>query len=97
MELTECTGIFLGIFLGIPVTFGLVAGAITLHEKCERKRMMKMAKSVPFGFLLLFCSIGFSFSQVTWKDCGEEDSITRAMDKVSPTLAVSISVCDCGK
>lgn len=95
MELTECTGIMLGVFVGLPATLGLVVGAFTLYEKCEHKRMMKLAKAVPLGLLLLVCGIGFSFSQVTWKDCGEEDSITRAIDKVSPTLAVSVCQCSC--
>lgn len=92
MELSSCAGIVLGVLVGLPCIVALVMGAITLYDECERKRMMKMAKSVPLGLLLLICGIGFSLSQVTWKSCGEEDSITRAIE-----AAPIFVVCNCGK
>jgi apolipoprotein N-acyltransferase len=93
MDLTECTAIFLTFFAVIG-SIALIGGVVVLSQKCKAKRMR--ASMVPIALFCLIFTYGFSASQVTLKPCGEEDTVTRAVKKVSPTLA-TITPCDCGK
>jgi hypothetical protein len=95
MELTNCTAILLGV-LGTPIVIGLYVFALTGGG---RLKLSELRQRVVMSFITIafVAIIGTGGSQVKLKDCGEEDSITRALDKmdVDPKMLAVISQCDC--
>ena len=99
MELTHCTAMVLFV-LGNPVAIGpigLYLYALTGGGRLKLSDLRQRAVMFSYITIAFVAVIVTGGSQVTLKDCGEEDSITRALDKmdVNPKMLATISQCDC--